>query len=72
MINRNLLDEAWIKSIPVNFYKNENWNLKKLTHAVKKVKWTWLHDMCTHQIETVVWLWWIQLEDEIQIVDYLD
>jgi cytoplasmic iron level regulating protein YaaA (DUF328/UPF0246 family) len=70
MFNRKLIHEAWIHSTEVNFYANDNGVLKKLTHAVKQVKWRWLHDICTQQIWYIQWLWWVQLEHEIQIIDY--
>ncbi len=47
------------KIINVNFFTQKNWEYKKLSHWVKKVKWEYINNICEK--------WWIDLEDIIKI-----
>jgi cytoplasmic iron level regulating protein YaaA (DUF328/UPF0246 family) len=42
----------------VNFCTEKNWELKKITHGVKKVKWEWIRRICELQIKEYKHFWW--------------
>jgi len=48
LYKRELLIEAWVKIININFLK-ENWD--KISHWVKKIKWEWIKSICETQME---------------------
>ena len=49
-----LITEAWIKVININFLKPD-W--KKISHWVKKIKWEWIKNICENKIIDILKFW---------------
>lgn len=58
--------------VHVNFYTRKNWELKKMTHWVKKIKWEWLKNICESWEKNYHNFWWIVSQNktwiEVQII----
>ncbi len=59
-----MIDFSFINSniINVDFLHKKNWNLKKISHWVKKVKWEWVKHICELKIENYRDFWWEIIE----------
>ena len=58
------------KIIKIDFFSEKNWEIKKMTHGVKKVKWAYLHKLCVSgvwEIEKIPWVMTHVSETEIHI-----
>ena len=54
MIDFTMLDSEVIN---VNFFNEKGWELKKITHGVKKVKWEWIRGICEQEIQDYNFFW---------------
>ena len=45
-------------TINVDFLSEKNWEVKKMTHWVKGVKWKWIKKICEEQISKYEEFWW--------------
>lgn len=58
--------------IHVNFYTKHDWELKKMTHWVKKVKWEWLREICESGEKNYNSFWGVVINEnwktEVQII----
>lgn len=63
---KEVLLNAWIQIINVNFYKK---NGQKISHWVKKIKWEWIKNICNNKITDYKQFWWEIINNEDNTIE---
>lgn len=55
------------KVININFLKEKDWKIQKISHWVKKIKWEYIRKTCEKNFSNLEDFWWEIIEDWNQI-----